>query len=231
MRRTRFFLAWGAAALLIGSLAAPASAAENTLTAKEKSQGWKLLFDGKTLQGWVVPGRKEGWTVEDGTIVCQAQGGGDLRTTEQYGNFILSLDFRLTPGANSGVFVRIADPADPVQTGIEVQLLDSFGKPPSRWDCGAVYDCLAPSKEPCRPAGEWNTMVITCKDNLITVRLNNEDIIRMNLDEWTTAGKNPDGTPNKFRTAYKEMARRGFIALQDHGSRLWFRNIKIRPLP
>ncbi len=231
MRQSGYLLACGAVVGLLGVfLLGPTRAAENTLTAEEQAQGWRLLFDGKSLEGWVVPGRKEGWTVEDGTIVCQAQGGGDLRTAKQYDDFDLSLDFRLTPGANSGVFIRVGDPNDPVQTGIEVQLYDSFGKQPSRWECGAIYDCLAPSQIACRPAGEWNTLQVTCRAKRITVRLNHEQIIEMDLNRWTTAHKNPDGSDNKFRTPYREMPRQGFISLQDHGHRIWFRNLKIRQL-
>jgi hypothetical protein len=213
-------------------LAAPrVSAAENALTAAERADGWKLLFDGKSLEGWVPTGRKEGWVAQDGLLGCTAKSGGYLRSLEQYGDFVLSLDFRVSPGANSGLFIRWADPKDPVQTGIEVQLFDSFGKAQAgRHDCGAIYDCLAPSRNACRPAGEWSTMVVTCKGSRISVTLNNQAVVEMDLDLWTTPGKNPDGSPNKFRAAYQEMPRSGHLGLQDHGHPIWFRNLKIRRL-
>ena len=81
-----------------------------------------------------------------------------------------------------------------------------------------------------KPAGQWNRYTITCKANKIYVILNGEQIIDMDLDLWTEAGKNPDGTPNKFKMAYKDMAREGHIGFQYHGQPIWFRNIRIKPL-
>ena len=149
-----------------------------------------------------------------------------------FGDFILDLEFKLAKGANSGVFIRTADIADPMQTGVEVQILDYHGKDTARSKgaCGAIYDCLAPTKYMVRKASEWNHYTITCKANKIYVVLNGEQIIDMDLNLWTEAHKNPDGTPNKFNTAYKDMPRLGHIGLQDHGDPIWFRNIKIKPL-
>ncbi|MCL6519477.1 MAG: DUF1080 domain-containing protein [Armatimonadetes bacterium] len=193
--------------------------------------GWKYLFDGKTLKGWKATGDPKGWTVENGTIVNLAKGGGYLASEKTYGNFQLELEFKLEKGVNSGVFFRWANLSDPVQTGIEIQLLDSYGvQNPSKHDCGAIYDCLEPKKNACKPAGEWNNLLLTCKNNMILVDLNGERIIVMNLDKWTTPHKNPDGTKNKFNTAYKDMPRSGHIGFQDHGGKIWFRNIRIREL-
>ena len=132
---------------------------------------------------------------------------------------------------NSGVFFRTADIQDCVQTGIEMQVLDSYGKPEAdAHDCGAIYDCLAPSKNAVKPPGEWNHVALTCQGPKINVVLNGEPVIDMNLDRWTEAGKNPDGTPNKFKTAYKDMPRCGRIGFQDHGSAVWYCNVRIKPL-
>jgi sugar phosphate isomerase/epimerase len=170
---------------------------------------------------------KEGaWTYEDGVLA--RKGGGDIYTKEQYGDFILDLEFKVDPKSNSGVFIRTADVKDPVQTGIEIQVFDSFGAEPSKHGCGAIYDCLAPEKNTVKKAGEWNHLTVMAFGPRITVTLNDERIINMNLDEWTEAGKNPDGSNNKFRTAYKDMARTGAIGFQDHGNSVWYRNIKIR---
>jgi hypothetical protein len=100
----------------------------------------------------------------------------------------------------------------------------------SKGACGAIYDCLAPTKYMVKKTGEWNRYTITCKANKIYVVFNGEQIIDMNLDLWTEAHKNPDGTPNKFNAAYKDMPRVGHIGLQDHGDPIWFRNIKIKSL-
>ncbi len=170
---------------------------------------------------------KEGaWTYEDGVLA--RKGGGDIYTKEQYGDFILDLEVKVDPKSNSGVFIRTADVKDPVQTGIEIQVFDSFGAEPSKHGCGAIYDCLAPEKNTVKKAGEWNHLTVMAFGPRITVTLNDERIINMNLDEWTEAGKNPDGSNNKFRTAYKDMARTGAIGFQDHGNSVWYRNIKIR---
>ncbi|HEX7572514.1 MAG TPA: DUF1080 domain-containing protein, partial [Bacteroidota bacterium] len=97
-------------------------------------------------------------------------------------------------------------------------------------DCGAIFDCLAPSANAVRPPGEWNHYTITCKGSMITVVLNGRQVIAMDLNRWTEAHKNPDGTPNKFNTAYKDMPRVGNIGLQYHGHPVWYRNVKILTL-
>lgn len=232
IQRSSTVLLLCAVGTLLGCLALPARAEDNALTDQEKAQGWKLLFDGKTLDGWKVLGRSEGWAVEDGAITCMVKGGNYLRTVEQYGNFVLSLDFKIAPRCNSGIRLRSVDPNNDKTRGLEIQILDSYGKAkPGRGDCGAIYDCLAPSKNMCKKAGEWNTYVITCKGHQITVELNGEKICDMDENQWSVAHQNPDGTKNKFPTAPKEMAMKGYLALQDHGGRVWFKNVKVLPLP
>ncbi len=201
------------------------------LSEKEKAEGWVSLFDGKTLDGWGVTGDPECWVVEDGCIALIAKGGRYLYTLDQYDDFVLVIDFKIEEGANNGVFFRWTDLEDPVQTGIEMQILDTYGREPARKnDCGAIYDVMAPTRNTCKPAGEWNATVLTCDRNLIKVELNGEKIVDMDLSLWTEPGKNPDGTDNKFRQAYKDMIQKGYIGLQDHGGKAWFRNIKLKPL-
>jgi type 1 glutamine amidotransferase len=201
--------------------------ADATPSAQLAADGWINLFNNKDLAGWIAkPGS---WVIEDGVLT--RKGGGDIWTEQPFGDFVLDLEFKLDPETNSGVFLRTGDIQDCVQTGIEMQVLDSFGKePPDTHDCGAIYDCRAPSKNTVKKPGEWNHAVITCQGSKIHVELNGEPILDMNLDQWTEAGKNPDGTPNKFKTAYKDMPRRGRIGLQDHGKPVWYRNIRIKPL-
>ena len=201
--------------------------ADATPSAQLAAAGWINLFNNKDLTGWIAkPGS---WVIEDGVLI--RKGGGDIWTEQPFGDFVLDLEFKLDPETNSGVFLRTGDIQDCVQTGIEMQVLDSFGKePPDTHDCGAIYDCLAPSKNTVKKPGEWNHAVITCQGSKIHVKLNGEPILDMNLDQWTAAGKNPDGTPNKFKIAYKDMPRRGRIGLQDHGKPVWYRNIRIKPL-
>lgn len=190
------------------------------------------LFDGASLQGWKATGNPQGWTVEDGQILCLAQKGGYLYTEEQYENYILNLEFKIGPLANSGIFLRWSDLKDPVNTGIEVQILDDTDRDVTpTHQCGALYDMVAPSRPAMKPLGQWNKYVITCDGPLISVELNGHEVASMNVDEYTVPGQNPDGTPNKFKYAWKDMPRRGHIGLQDHNSPVWFRNIEIQPLP
>ncbi|HID56746.1 TPA: DUF1080 domain-containing protein [Candidatus Poribacteria bacterium] len=203
------------------------------LTPEERAEGWEELFDGKTLNGWAPTGRAEGWTVdeEEKAILCTVRGGGYLYTLDEFDNFILKIDFKIDPGVNSGIFFRWSDLSDPVHTGLEMQILDTYGKePPGKHDCGALYDMVPPKKSACKPAGEWNHVVITCKGPYITIDMNGERIIDVNIDDWDTPGMNPDGTKNKFKYAWKDLPKRGHIGLQDHGGKVWFRNIKIKRL-
>ena len=195
-------------------------------------EGWESLFDGSTLNGWGITGNAESWTVDDGCILCQALKGGCLYTERNdYRDIELSVEFRHDPKANSGVFFRWTDLKDSVQTGIEIQILDTHGREPATTHCcGAVYDLQPPTRNTCKPAGDWNEMVLWAKDNVIRVTLNGEQIVDMDLNRWTTPGQNPDGTPNKFKRAYCEMVEPGHIGLQDHGGKVWFRNLKVRKL-
>ncbi len=203
----------------------------NQLSQEEQRNGWKLLFNGKDLTGWTIAGSPDSWVVEDGTLHSTGKGHGMIYADGTYKNFELKLDFKLAPKANSGVFFRIWDKNDPVQTGIEVQVLDSYGKEkPGKHDCGAIYDVQEPTSNPLRPPGEWNTYHILCKENLIVVYLNGEKVNEIDLNRWTEPYRNPNGTPNKFKYPYREMTRPGYIGLQNHGDKVWYRNIKIKPL-
>lgn len=223
-----------------------ASTLATTLSSAEPGEGWKPLFNGTSLDGWTTTGTPEGWAIEDGAIACQVKGGGYLHTKEQHENFALSFEFKVSPPTpkvnpktkkeemrkcNSGVFVRWSDLKNPVHTGIEVQIFDSVGSAtPGKHDCGALYDMVAPGKNVEKPVGEWNRMLITCKGPIISVELNGETICEMNTDQYVTPGLCPDGSKNKYKFAWKDMPRKGYIGLQDHGHRVWFREMKIRPL-
>jgi hypothetical protein len=201
-------------------------------------EGFVRLFDGKDLSAWKTSPNAH-WVVDDGVITLQGRTDGKLNnpdylwTTEKYANFVLELEFKVPEGyANSGVFLRTSDLSDPVYTGIEVQVSNSFGKKISRGGtAGAIYDCLAPTKNAIKKAGQWNHYRITCRDNRITVVLNGQQVLDMDLDRWTEPQKNPDGTPNKYPKALKDFAREGHVGLQDHGRPVWYRNIRIQRLP
>jgi hypothetical protein len=202
---------------------------DNELTEQEKKDGWTLLFDGKSGEGWV---NLKSANIEDGAINPFKSGNYVTYAKERYGNFVLACDFKISKGCNSGIFIRTDNPKDPVQTGIEIQVYDTAGKEkPGKNDGGAVYDLLAPSKNAMKPAGEWNHIEITCDNSKIKVVLNGESIADMDLDQWTEAGKNPDGSKNKFKKALKDFAREGQLGFQDHGQPCWFKNVKLKKLP
>jgi hypothetical protein len=196
-------------------------------TMDPKEGGWRPLFDGNDLAGWssatgLQPGK--GWIVDGGALV-RKESAGDLWTRDRFGDFILDLEFQTT--GNSGIFIRTDKPTDHVQTGLEIQL--ERPSRPDKHSCGALYDALAPTKEASHKDG-WNHLVITARGPQVTAVMNDEPIIDADLDRWTEAGKNPDGTKNKFNTALKDFKREGHIGLQDHGAVVSFRNIKIKPL-
>ena len=193
-----------------------------------EAEGWRDLLGGGDLSAWQDASGKRpspGWVVEDGALVRKDRAG-YVWTKERFGDFALELEFK-TEG-NSGVFLRTDSLKDPVQTGIEIQVYTP-AKSPTTGSCGAVYNCLAPTKEMCR-AGQWNRMTIMALDNQLSVIINGEKIIDMDLNRWTEPQKNPDGTKNKFRTALRDFKREGHIGLQDHGAPVAYRNVRIKPL-
>lgn len=209
-------------------------AADNQLTAEEKQQGWILLFDGRSLDGWTTSSRKPSLRpVEDGAINPHKCGGYMMIHEKPWGDFILSLDFKISKGCNSGVFVRTfpltpRPGKDVGYNGIEVAIDDTTTA--GFHDTGAIYDLVKPKTNAMKPAGEWNHLVVTCDDNLISVDVNGTRVSEMNLDEWTMKNKRPDGTDHKFDVAYKDHPRRGYLGVQDHGADCWFKNIKLKPL-
>jgi hypothetical protein len=224
-----------AAGTLLVSTTFAAAAADNELTAKEKADGWLLLFDGRTLNGWQTSSQRPSKTpVEEGSINPHGCGGYMMIHEKEWGNFVLALDFKISKGCNSGVFVRTSPlkprPGKDVgYNGIEVQILDSTTA--GYHDTGAIYDLVKPIRNAMKPVGEWNHMVVTCDHNILQVELNGEKVSRMDLDEWKEPNKRPDGTSHKFDVAYKDHPRQGFIGLQDHGAACWFKNIKLKPPP
>lgn len=192
--------------------------------------GYKPLFK-EDLSDAIFP--EEAWAVKDGVLGFAKEGNikdADIWTKERYGDFALDLEFKCAANTNSGVFLRTGDIKQWRNTAIEVQILQKWLEDKPRENCGGVFDCAGPSKNMVKPAGEWNHFTILAKANRITVVLNGELVLNMHLDLWTEAHKNPDGSPNKFENAYKDMPRTGNVGLQYHGHPIWFRNLKIKPL-
>ncbi len=231
--RRRTFLKGAALSAIVCGLATLV-AADNELTGEEREAGWKLLFDGKTLDGWKTSGLKPSKRpVEDASINPHLCGDYMMVHETEWSDFVLSLDFKISKGCNSGIFVRTSPltprPGKDVgYNGIEVAIDDT--RTADFHDTGALYDLVKPSRNAMKPPEEWNHAVITCDRSLITVELNGEKVTRMDLEEWTEISRRPDGTEHKFDVAYRDHARCGYIGLQDHGSRCWFKNIKLKPL-
>lgn len=219
---------------------------DNQLTDKEKKDGWQLLFDGKSMNQWRKPNSdsfpSRGWIVENGVLFIEGggQSGGDIITKEQFNDFEFTTDFKLTEGANSGIkySVHIFNP--PVRglgavLGPEYQLLDDEKHPDAKAGrdgnrkLGSLYDML-PSKTrtSLHPIGEWNTARIVSKGNHVEHWLNGVKVLE--YDKTSEAYKNAF-TLSKFKgvTGYGESAN-GHLLLQDHGNKVFFKNIKIRKL-
>ncbi len=208
--------------------------ADNALSGPEKKDGWLLLFDGKSLDGWQTSsGQPSKVPVEDGCINPHGSGGYMMIHQKTWANFVLSLDFKISKRCNSGVFIRTypltpRPGKDVGYNGIEIAIDDT--KTADLHDTGAIYDLVKPSKNTMTPVGRWNHMVITCDGPNLSIALNGEIVTRMDLDQWTAPNRRPDGSEHKFDIAYKDHPRFGYIGLQDHGSACWYKNIKIKPI-
>ncbi len=213
-----------AALLCVPALIGQDTKVKESKTAEAPAAGeWVTLFNGKDLTGWTdAAGGASKWKVTDGTLQGQ-KGSGDIWTKERYGDFTLEVEFKTT--GNSGVFFRTDKPKDPVQTGIEIQVDNPGG--PDKHSVGAIYDLVPPSKN-LGKKDDWNKYVITARGSMITVELNGEKVASMDLDKWTEAGKNPDGTVNKYSRALKDWKREGHIGFQDHDNKVWYRNVRIK---
>jgi hypothetical protein len=221
----------GLFALLV--LVSPGMAEDNVLSEQEKKDGWLLLFNGRNLDGWMTssqrPSKKP---VEEGCINPHGAGGYMMVHEKQWGDFTLSLDFKMSKGCNSGVFVRTYSltprPGKDVGfNGIEIAIDDT--KTAGYHDTGALYDLAKPTRNAMKPIGDWNHLVATCQGGVITVNLNGEEVNQVDLDRFTEPNKRPDGSPHKFDIAYKNHPRKGYIGLQDHGQDCWYKNIKLLP--
>ena len=220
--------------VIVAALVSAGLAADNELTPKEKEAGWVLLFNGNSLAGWMTSSQQPSQRpVEQESINPHKCGGYMMIHEKEWSDFVLSLDFKISKGCNSGIFLRTSPlkprPGKDVGfNGIEIAIDDTSAA--GYHDTGAIYDLVKPTKNAMKPAGEWNHIEITSNKNLLVVVLNGEKVTHMNVDQWTEPNKRPDGMPHKFDIAYKDHPRAGYIGLQDHGADCWFKNIKLKPL-
>ncbi len=176
------------------------------------------------------------WTFEDGVLTASEDR--VIWSQKDYDNFILDLEFKTEDGTNSGVIAYCTDMQNWIPNSVEIQIADDFSekwaKSPNTWHCGAIFGHLAPSKSMVKKPGQWNRFTVTCKDKMVYVMLNGQMVTEMNMDLWTSATKNPDGSdiPSWLSTPFAELPTRGRIGLQGKhaGAPIFFRNVKIKEI-
>jgi len=193
----------------------------SALGAYGQEDGFASLFSDPQLSQWSRIGA-DSWSYEDGVIHCSGQGSGWLRSVRAYEDFTLRLDFRIVEGGNSGVFVRVPLLGRQSATGMEIQLMGATVDPPDVSSCGAIYDCVAPTVDATRPAGEWNELEVRCIGPQVKTTLNGQVLYDVNLDACPADDAIPVGR------RLRERLRRGYIGLQNHGNEVWFRSVRIR---
>lgn len=213
----------------------PASDALNTLTSSEQNEGWQLLFSGEDLSAWRGFKRQnvpQGWAARNGAIRFSGDGQGDLMTRQQYEDFELTLDWKISEGGNSGIFYRVSEEDAAVSgSGPEYQLIDAEhyeGTLDAVQRTGANYALHPPARDVVKPAGEWNETRILVRDDHVEHWLNGTELVEYELGsrDWqqrVESSKFADD-PGYARSE------QGHIVLQNHGDPVWFRNLKIRPL-
>jgi len=206
----------------------------NGLTDEEAEQGWRLLFDGESLQHWRSYQQPEvgvGWGVQDGCLAWQAWDA-DLVSREQFDDFELKLEWRISAAGNSGIFIRGDESGAGIHaTGMEMQVLDNQGHWDRHWDshrAGAYYDMIAPDHDTTKPVGEWNSVHIIARGPEVQFWLNGRQTaaFEQGSPAWEALL-----AESKFadRASYGRL-QRGHIALQDHWNRVLYRNIRIKEL-
>lgn len=213
------------AALTILALAIALPALAEDKPASE--EGFTPLFDGKTFDGW--QGGKDGYEITaDGVLACLPQGGGNLYTAKEYGDFHYKFDFKLTPGANNGIGIRAPLQGDAAYVGMEIQVLDNTADQyknlqPYQYH-GSIYGVVPAKRDFLKAVGEWNSEEIICKGKHVTVILNGETIVDADIakasDPKTIDGHDHPGLKRD----------KGFICFCGHGTRVEFRNLRIKEL-
>jgi hypothetical protein len=245
MRKNIYYsLAW----IAIMLIAIPVSGQQvNKLTSEEKKEGWVLLFNGKDFNGWRQcngTGMPANWVIEDDAMKVftgegknpgQGSNGDILYGEKKFRNFELSIDWKASKMANSGIFFDVREvPGKPIYYAApEVQVLDNVDATDNKIDshlAGSLYDMIAADPGTIHPAGQWNTIVIRVENGKVTHTQNGVKVVEYELwtPEWDQLVQN-----SKFKDfpGFTEgISKEGYIGLQDHGYPVWFRNIKIREL-
>ena len=218
----------------------------NTLTKAERKEGWELLFDGSSLNGWHKYGGKPAgtaWKVIDGELLLdpsqkndwQVLDGGDIVTNKSFKNFHLKLEWKIAQNGNSGIMFFIHEDSVkyrwPWMSGPEMQVLDNVGHADSKifkHRAGDLYDLIACKEETAKPFGEWNQVEIRCLNGQLDFWLNGVNVVSTTL--WGEAWKQLIAGSKFAKMQGFGTYQEGRIGLQDHGDKVWFRNIKVREL-
>jgi len=211
-----------------------------------KDDGWVSLFDGKTTAGWrgynMTGFPSANWEIVDGILHCLGAGKGDMTNTDlitekKYGNFELSLEWKISTGGNSGIFIFVQEipGVEIYKSSPEMQVLDNLNHPDAlkginnNRQAGSLYDMIPAVPQNAKPAGEWNQVGIMANNGNVVFKQNGVNVVSFTLgtEEWKQMCAN-----SKFKdwSWFVNTAKEGYIGLQDHGCEVWYRNIKIREL-
>jgi hypothetical protein len=212
----------------------------NTLTVSEKEKGWKLLFDGKTTEGWHGYNMKvfpDCWAIEDECLTMNSKGSAenqDIITNRKYRNFAISIEYKLTKAANSGIIYQVEEDTTyrfPYETGPEFQVIDHENWPDKLEDWqinGANYAMYPPVVKPFKPLGEWNQLLLVVDGANVTQMLNGEIVVKYikNSEEWKKLRNSGKWSAFPDYGKFDE----GYISLQNHGTKVWYRSIKLKEI-
>ena len=219
MFRRRILIAGATSVFLSAASVASIDAAE---------KGFDTLFDGSNLDRWTLVNKKgPGYVIEEGVLVCPREGGGNLFTKKEYANFVLRLDFKVEPGGNNGIGLRTPMKGNPAYAGMEIQVLDDYAEQyaklkPTQY-CGSIYDLFPVKRGALKKAGQWNSEEIRCDGRRVTIKLNGKVVVDANLDDITDEEK---------KRQHPGLSRKdGHIGFLGHGTRVEFRNVRIKELP
>ena len=212
------------AAAFAGDPAVPAALSKQ-ITPEETADGFGPLFNGQNLDGWWISGEnKNAFAVKDGMLVTTGEGGGGwIFTDKQYQNFVLRCQYRVfKQDDNSGVAIRATKEGNPAFSGMEIQVLHPEAEP-RVGSAGALYASVKPAVAADKPFGEWNEIEILCDGPRIRTTMNGKQLYDIDINTFDS--------PDKTNTPLKDRAKAGYIALQDYGKYIEFRNIRLKPLP
>ena len=229
--------------ILASSVMAVPTMAGNTLTGEEQQQGWQLLFDGKNMSQWrnfKKDGISEKWVVEDGTMKLTGKGGGDILTQKVFRNFDLRLEWKISEGGNSGIFILADEEGSHIYSHApEIQILDNERHSDNAIDShrsGSLYDMVPSHPSSHKPAGQWNQVRILFNDGFLQVWQNGVATVNITIGDsaWDTLfnASKFSGSLGSFFSDFEGFAeaRSGHIGLQDHSDPVAFKNLKILEL-